>query len=114
MRKIILIFTSILCFIISSNSFAELDTKYQAIDPAIGCYTRTDHMKVVDFALKKDYEAIQAMISHGKCIFVNKGQLLYSYADICIDSDRPTDLFSFRPKGSIEPALFSCYSVKAL
>ena len=114
MKNILASLLMIAFVVMSYDGNAEGLGKYQVNQGTIGCAKRENLLKVIEFALLEDALAMQEMVLNGKCIFLAKGHLLYASPDICRADDKPTDFFSFRPKGSSQLVYLACSFVKKL
>ena len=108
-----LVSSVILLFNFNANA-SEVLAKYTVKLGSVGCYKRDDLYRVVSFASEGDEQAIQEMIIIGKCVYLEKGKILFSSPNVCIEGDKPKDLFLFRPKGAIKEVLLPCGVIKPL
>jgi hypothetical protein len=104
----------ILVFILVSSLANASLAKYTVELGSVGCFKRDDFYRVVSFASEGDEEAILQMIVDGKCVYLEKGKILFSSPNVCIAGDKPKDLFLFRPKGMTRDILLPCAVIKAV
>ena len=104
----------ILVFILVSNLANASLAKYTVGLGSVGCFKRDDFYRVVSFASEGDEEAILQMIVDGKCVYLEKGKILFSSPNVCITGDKPKDLFLFRPKGMTRDIFLPCAVIKAV
>lgn len=111
--KFISIFCSVILLANKAAYAKDFQYKITQKEGMIGCITQDIFHKVVGFSLKKNVDAIQALISSGQCIYLAQGTFLYSsQSNLCDQKDKDTDVSRFRPNGLNKSFFFPCASIK--